>query len=325
MIDKQLSGISPRGVVALVPAYNPGKYLKESVASLLAQVPHVPRIVVIDDECSDGAIDTLREWEERSLIEIVRNPKNLGKAESLNRAFATYDAAYFIIQDADDIAKPNRIERQVAFMEEHHDVGCSSSFVDYVNRNGSYVADGKLDLLDDRRLAEYLAGDEPFGLYCPAVILRASVVKDRSLQFRGEFWPADDIDLWNRIAEKGFKVRAQPENLVCYRVHGNSAVTSGFTRTRMQFEWLRACLRARRSGHPEPTREEFLRVWNSAPWWQRLNRSRKFLAKGLYRAAGFAVAEKAYFAAAAKGAVSVILQPSYSLRRAASQLRRRIG
>jgi glycosyltransferase involved in cell wall biosynthesis len=323
MIDKQLSGISSREVVALVPAYNPGKYLKESVASLLAQVPHVPRIVVIDDESSDGSIDTLREWEERSLIEIVRNPKNLGKAESLNRAFATYDATYFIIQDADDLAKPERVAKQVAFMEENPGVGCSSSFVDYISANGTYVAEGKLDLLDDSRLAEYLAGDEPFGLYCPAVILRASVVKDPSLQFRGEFWPADDIDLWNRIAEKGFKVRAQPENLVCYRVHGNSAVTSGFTRTRMQFEWLRACLRARRSGNPELTKEEFLAIWNAAPWWQRWNRSRKFLAKGFYRAAGFAAAEKNYLKAAAKGAVALLLQPSYSLRRAAMQLRGR--
>jgi glycosyltransferase involved in cell wall biosynthesis len=312
-------------VVALVPAYNPGNYLKESVASLLAQVPEVPHIVVIDDGCKDGSIDALRDWEREALIEIHRNPENLGKAESLNRAFAAYHADYFIIQDADDLAKPERVAKQVAFMGENPDVGCSSSFVDYISANGTYVAQGKLDLLDDRRLAEYLAGDEPFGLYCPAVIMRASVVKDPSLQFRGKFWPADDIDLWNRIAEKGYKVRAQPENLVCYRVHGKSAVTSGFAKTRMQFEWLRSCLRARRSGFPEPTREEFLRVWSSAPWWRRLNRYRKFLAKGYYRAAGFAVAENAYISAAGKSIMAVILQPDYALRRAASQLRHRLG
>jgi glycosyltransferase involved in cell wall biosynthesis len=310
-------------VVALVPAYNPGIYLKESVASLLAQVPDVPRIVVIDDGCKDGSIDALLDWEQEARIEIHRNPRNLGKAESLNRAFAAYHADYFIIQDADDLAKPERVAKQVAFMEANPELGCSSSFVDYISANGSYVAQGKLDLLDDRRLEKYLAGDEPFGLYCPAVILRASVVKDPSLQFRGEFWPADDIDLWNRIAEKGYKVRAQPENLVCYRVHGNSAVTSGFTRTRMQFEWLRACLRARRAGNQEPTKEEFLANWNAAPWWLRWNRSRKFLAKGFYRAAGFAAAEKSYLKAVAKASVALLLQPSYSLRRAAMQLRGR--
>ncbi|MDP4721661.1 MAG: glycosyltransferase [Akkermansiaceae bacterium] len=322
MVSPQNISSAPK-VVAVIPAYNPGVYLKESVESLLAQTPAIPHIVVIDDGCSDGSIDQLLDWEREGRIEIHRNPQNLGKAESLNRAFTIYEADYFIIQDADDVAKPERVARQLAFMEENPDVGCSSSFVDYISSNGTYVAEGKLDLLDDDRLAEYLAGDEPFGLYCPAVILRASVVKNPSLQFREQFWPADDIDLWNRIAESGHKVRAQPENLVCYRVHGNSAVTSGFARTRMQFEWLRACLRARRTGRPEPSKDEFLAIWNSAPWWKRWNRSRKFLAKGFYRAAGFAAAEKSYLKAAAKAMVALVLQPSYSLRRAVMQLRGR--
>ena len=298
-------------VVALVPAYNPGKFLKESVASLLEQSPDAPRIVVIDDGCTDGSIDALRGWEHEGRIEIRRNPQNIGKAESLNRAFEEYDADYFIIQDADDVAKPDRVARQLEFMEAHPEIGCSSSLVEYISSNGGHVAKGKLDLLDDERLAEYLAGDEPFGLYCPAVILRSEVVKDPSLHFRGDYWPADDIDLWNRIAEKGYKVRAQPEYLLGYRVHGTSAVTSGFTRTRMQFEWVRASLRARRTGKPEPTKEEFLAEWNSAPVLKRWNRSRKFLAKGFYRAAGFAAAEKSYVKAAAKAAVALVLQPGY--------------
>lgn len=310
-------------IVALVPAFNPGKYLRDSVGSLLAQIPEIPRIVVIDDCCTDGSIDSIIEWETQGLIEIRRNPKNLGKAESLNQAFLSYDAEFFIIQDADDISKPERIARQLAFMDSDRAIGCSSSFVDYIGSSGAYVAEGKLDLLDDIRLNEYLAGDEPLGLYCPAIILRAEVVKDPTLHFRKQFWPADDIDLWNRIAEKGYKVRAQPENLVCYRIHGSSAVTSGFTRTRMQFEWVRASLRARRDGRPEPTKEQFLGEWNSAPWLKRWNRSRKFLAKGFYRAAGFAAAEKSYFQAVKNGLVALLLQPTYSLRRAENQLAKR--
>lgn len=312
-------------VVALVPAYNPGKFLKESVASLLDQVPTPPHIVVIDDGCSDGSIDALRGWEAEGRIEFRRNPKNIGKAESLNQAFEEYTADYFIIQDADDLAKPDRVARQLEFMETHPEIGCSSSFVEYISSSGGHVAKGKLDLLDDMRLAEYLAGDEPFGLYCPAVILRSEVVKDPTLRFRGDYWPADDIDLWNRIAEKGYKVRAQPEYLLGYRVHGTSAVTSGFTRTRMQFEWVRASLRARRTGKPEPTKEEFLAEWNSAPVLKRWNRSRKFLAKGFYRAAGFAAAEKSYGKAAGKAAVALVLQPGYSMRRALMQLKGRVS
>lgn len=315
----------PPKVVALVPAYNPGNYLREAVESLLAQTQTLDKLVVIDDGSTDGSIEALGDLRLSGILEIYRNEVNRGRAASINAAFLRYDADYFILQDADDIAKPERVARQVAFLEENADVGCSSSFVDYINAGGEKIAEGKLDLLDDKRLTEYLEGDEPFGLYCPAVILRASVVKDPNLQFRGQYWPADDIDLWNRIAESGIKVRAQPERLVGYRIHGNSAVTSGFARTRMQFEWLRECMRARRTGKPEPTKEEFLAEWNSAPVLKRWNRSRKFLAKGFYRAAGFAAAEKSYVTAAGKAVVALALQPGYSMRRAFMQLRGRLG
>ncbi len=311
-------------VVALIPAFNAGSFLKKSVASLLDQVTDRPRIIVIDDASSDNSLNDLLEWEAAGKIEIRRNQRNQGKAESLNQAFAEFEADFFIIQDADDVAKPDRVTRQLAFMQADSAIGCSSSFVDYVNSAGDYVAAGKLDILDDAKQREYLAGDEPFGLYCPAVILRAEVVKNPALRFRGEFWPADDIDLWNRIAEAGYKVRAQPEYLVGYRVHGKSVVTSGFAKTRMQYEWLRACLRARRAKNPEPTRDEFLHNWNAVSWWKRANRSRKFYAKGFYRAAGFAVAEKSYASALAKGLLAIVLQPTYAIRRALSQLQNRL-
>jgi glycosyltransferase involved in cell wall biosynthesis len=308
-------------VIAIIASYNGGDYLRLCVESLVNQVPKRPRIIVIDDASTDHSIESLEQLISSGVVEVHRNSKNLGRADSVNQIFNKFDPDFFILQDADDLAKPNRVSRQVAFMDANPEVACSSTFVEYINANGDYVADGKLDLLHDQRLQDYLTGDEPFGLYCPAIILRSSVVKDPTLQFRKAFWPADDIDLWNRIAEKGHKVRAQPEKLVCYRVHGNSAVTSGFKRTRMQFEWLRACLRARRKGKAEPTKEEFLAVWNAAPFWQRWNRGRKFLAKGFYRAAGFAVAEKSYLKAMVKALVAVILQPSYSVRRAFAQLR----
>ena len=308
-------------VVALIPAFNAGPFLKKSVASLLDQVTDRPRIIVIDDASSDKSLNDLLEWEAAGKIEIRRNQRNQGKAESLNQAFAEIEADFFIIQDADDVAKPDRVARQLAFMRADPAIGCSSSFVDYINSAGDYVASGKLDLLDDAKQREYLAGDEPFGLYCPSVILRAEVVKNPELRFRGQFWPADDIDLWNRIAEAGYKVRAQPEYLVSYRVHGKSVVTSGFVKTRMQFEWLRACLRARRVGKSEPNHVEFLNSWNTIPWWKQVNRSRKFYAKGYYRAAGFSIAEKAYISAAINGFMSIILQPKYALQRLFRQLR----
>ena len=306
-------------VVALVPSYNPGLFLRDSVASLLAQTRQLDQIIVIDDGSTDQSIDLLSDWEREGKIYIRRNPTNLGKAESLNQVFQDIDATYFIIQDADDIALPHRVERQLAFMEANPRLGCSSGFIEYVSPKGRTIGRGILDLTSESRLEEYLAGDEPFGLFCPAAILRSEVVKNPELQFRS-FWPGEDIDLWNRIAEAGWLVLAQPEILVKYRIHGSSAVSSNFLKSRMQFEWLRSCLRARRRGDSEPDYEEFLQQWSSAPLLRRLNRSRKIAAKGFYRSGGFAVAERDYPSAFRKLFIAILLDPSYSVRRLARQI-----
>ena len=308
-------------VIALVPAFNAGTYLRAAVESLINQTRPLDRIIVIDDASTDNSISSIEDYEESGLVEIYRNEINFGKAQSLNSAFMRYDADYFILQDADDIAKPERIARQMHFMEEDTELACSSTFIEYIDATGRRIGNGELDLLNEDRLNDYLKSNEPFGLFCPAVILRAIVVQDETLQFRGQFWPADDIDLWNRIAEAGYKVRAQPEYLVKYRIHGDSAVTSNFKTSRMQFEWLRQCLRARRAGAPEPSEAEFIEKWKSASLFIRMNRYRKMSAKCLYRAAGFALAQKRYCSAISKLSTAILLDPRYSLTRLCQQFR----
>jgi glycosyltransferase involved in cell wall biosynthesis len=306
-------------IVALIPCYNGEPFLRLSVQSLINQTRALDSIIVIDDGSTDNSIESVDEYVKSGVLKVWINPRNLGKARSLNQLFDEIEADYFVLQDADDIALNNRVERQLAFMEANPQLGCSSGFIEYISGKGRKIGNGRLDLLDDTRLREYLAGTEPFGLFCPAVILRAEVVKNPNLQFREKFWPADDIDLWNRIAEAGWSVLAQPEVLVQYRIHGSSAVTSSFMKARMQFEWLRDCLRARRRGDPEPSREDFLNAWTSLSLHIRINRARKIYAKLMYRNAGFSAAESRWISAMVQLAVALALQPEYVFGRAISQ------
>jgi glycosyltransferase involved in cell wall biosynthesis len=309
--------------VVLIPAFNAGVYLKRSIDSFLQLKDNRIKIVVIDDASTDGSIESIRDYVEQGLIEIRTNSNNLGRAESMNRAFREIETKYFILQDADDLALPGRVERQLTFMKENPEIALSSSFIRYINKDDQVIASGKLDLLTSDVLTNYLSGSEPFGLFCPAVIIRQDAAKDPDLGFRKQFWPADDIDLWNRVAEKGYQVKAQAEYLVGYRVHGASAVTANFYRTRMKYEWVRECLRARRQGVPEPTEEQFSQAWQNTALFARVNRARKIFAKGMYRAAGFARAEEKYHLLIAYGLSSMLLQPLYVLRRILAQARGR--
>lgn len=305
--------------VLLMPAYNSGKYLRPAVQSLLNQTIRIDKIVIIDDASTDGSIESISDLLHHENLVLHRNQHNLGRALSVNSAIDKYDAEFFILQDSDDISYPYRVEQQLEFMTKHPDVDCSSSCIDYIDAAGKIIGRGRLDLLSDERLNEYFENVEPFALYCPAVIIRSRVLDDKSLRFRQQFWPADDVDLWNRIAEAGFKVRVQDERLVQYRIHGGSIVTSNFYRTRLQYEWLRDCLRARRRREAEPSRQEFLSKWQQASTLHKCNRWRKFTSKGMYRSAGFDFAQKKLISAFIKWVISALLQPSYAMCRALYQ------
>jgi len=296
-------------ITVIIACRNSGKFIREAVESCYNQTRPPEKIIVVDDASTDESIAILNELAHAGLIQLIRNEKNLGRAESFNRTIEFVNTEFVANLDADDIALPHRFERQLEFMRLHPRMGCCSSFVQYINGPGEKIARGVLDILTEADLKKYLQSGEPFGLYCPSVMLRSEVIKNPSLRFRGEFWPADDIDLWNRIAEAGWQVLAQPEFLTAYRVHAGSTVTLSTRSTRMQFEWARACLRARRAGEPEPTREQFFQSLADSPLLVRFNRWRKTESKVAYRAAGFAFGERHHWRTAACFIKAFCLQP----------------
>jgi glycosyltransferase involved in cell wall biosynthesis len=306
-IQVQRGASSP--VTVIIACRNTGKFIREAVESCLNQTRPPEKIIVVDDASTDNSSTVLDELAHAGQIQLIRNDTNLGRAASFDRALEFVATEYVAILDADDIALPNRFERQLAFMGERPRLGCCSSFVQYINSPGEKIARGVLDILTEEDLKAYLQGGEPFGLYCPSVTLRAEVIKNPALRFRGQFWPADDIDLWNRIAEAGWQVLAQPEFLTAYRIHAGSTVTVSTRSTRMQFEWVRACLRARRAGQPEPTREKFFETLDEAPALVRFNRWRKTESKVAYRAAGFAFGERHHWKTAICFLKAFCLQP----------------
>jgi glycosyltransferase involved in cell wall biosynthesis len=307
-------------VTGIIPCYNAGRFVAAAIESLLSQTRPLDELIVIDDCSTDESASIIQTYQNEGRLSRIVNSVRRGRADSLNAVIPDLSTTYVVLLDADDLAHPDRVEKQISFMEACSRLGCSSSFVRYINKNNTVIGRGSLDLLNEYHLQTYLSSNEPFGLFCPATILRTNVFRDPALRFRRAFWPADDIDLWNRIAESGWLVWAQPEYLTDYRIHGGSAVTSNFHATRRKYEFLRACLKARRAGKNEPSEAEFLAMWHDVTLLQKLNRWRKIQAKCCYRTSGFLKGEGHLPAAIFNLACSFLLQPSYTVRRAISQI-----
>ena len=104
--------------------YNGERYLRPAVESILNQSYPDFEFIVIDDGSADNSRNILAEYAvQDSRLRIIPNETNLGLTRSLNKAIGLAHGRYLGRQDADDISLPQRLERQVAFLNAHPEVG----------------------------------------------------------------------------------------------------------------------------------------------------------------------------------------------------------
>jgi hypothetical protein len=132
--------------------------------------------------------------------------------------------------------------------------------------------------------------------------------------YRAEYEPAEDIDLWNRLSERG-TVLVMPEFLMEYRLHGGSVLSGSYQRAYLKRQWVEASMLARRHGESEPLWEDFEREWDAAPLWTRISRRRELLAELLTRRGRQNLASGRRIRGFAKLAIATLLRPVYTLPR----------
>ncbi len=289
-------------------------YVRETVESVLAQTFQDWEFVIVDNASSDDTVPVVERFVARDQrIRLIANARDLGHSGGLNRGLEACRARWVARIDADDVALPYRLERQLAFVRANPLVKVTSCLAYYINASGRRVGKTHHDLTTRDAFARYMEMNEAIGLVHPGVLMDRRVV-EKVGRYREAFGPANDIDLWGRISERGHLILVQPECLMEYRVHPG-AIGTRFLQARMKYEWARACTRARRAGLPEPTWAAFLDEWNSAPWWRRVNRWRKITAKRLYRMAGLNWATGHRLDAVTLMTAAAFLQPTYTLPR----------
>jgi hypothetical protein len=250
---------------------------------------------------------------------LLRNDSNIGIVGSLNRGLAQCRARWVARMDADDRALPQRLERQLNFVRANPDVLTTSCLAHYIDPHGRRIGATTSDLTTRDDFDRYMAEAEPIILIHPGALIRLDVVVEAG-GYRAEFNPAEDIDLWARLSERGLLL-VQPEYLMEYRVHAASAMGQFHEKARIKHEWSRLCMIARRSGRPEPTWSQFEREWQHAPIWQRVYRNRRLLAERIARGGRQDIASGRRTAGIGKLALSAMLRPVYSAPRLRSQIR----
>lgn len=107
-------------VSVIMPSYNCGKFVEETIRSVQAQTYNNWEIIFIDDSSTDDTVKKVVEMRERdNRIHIFKNVGNLGAAVSRNNALREAKGRWIAFLDSDDLWKPEKLEHQISFMEEN--------------------------------------------------------------------------------------------------------------------------------------------------------------------------------------------------------------
>lgn len=200
-------------VSVVMAVYEPeARYLREAVESVLAQTFGDLELIVVEDPSSVSAAEILGDIDDPRLS-IHRNEKKLGLAESLNAGIARARAPLIARHDADDVCVPERLARQVAFLNAHPEVDVYGSRITVIDAEGRPFARRLLPLTHD----DIAAAMRRYNCIShPSVLMRKSAV-ERAGGYAGQ--PAEDYDLWCRMLAAGSRFENSPEELLRYRFH----------------------------------------------------------------------------------------------------------
>ncbi|HUQ96893.1 MAG TPA: glycosyltransferase, partial [Chitinophagaceae bacterium] len=163
--------MKPR-VTVLMPVYNADAFLREAMDSILQQTLTDFEFLVIDDGSSDNSLAIIKSYND-ARIRFVQNEKNIGISATLNRGIELASCELIARMDADDIAYPQRLQKQYDFFSAHLDCALLATWAREVSESGEAIRTEKW-----RRPFYYYNLTFECWIYHPTVMFKRSAVRD---------------------------------------------------------------------------------------------------------------------------------------------------
>jgi glycosyltransferase involved in cell wall biosynthesis len=220
-VQRNLNKLSKPLVSVILPVYNGEVYLQEAISSILTQTYTNLEFIIINDGSTDRSSSIVRSFEDKRIR--FYEQTNQGIANSLNFAITVAQGKYIARQDADDVSMPRRIEKQVAFMELHHDYGMVGTWAE-IWKEGKKANRSLNHPSLDKVLRFELVFDSYF--VHSSVMIRKSVFHKVGYYNPDICRQPEDFELWSRVA-RDYKVANIPESLHVYREVKGSLCRTG--------------------------------------------------------------------------------------------------
>ena len=127
-------------VSIIMPSYNTGRFIKETIESVLAQSYSAWELIIVDDCSTDDTDDVVNQYLVDERIRYIKNDTNCGAAVSRNRALREAKGKWIAFLDSDDLWEPDKLQKQILFMKNN---GYHFSYTNYVEIDEESKENGK--------------------------------------------------------------------------------------------------------------------------------------------------------------------------------------
>lgn len=214
-------------VTVFIPCYNAGRFIAETIDSILVQTYQDFEILIIDDGSTDNSSEILNKYAEKDeRIRILKNKRNRGIGYTRNRGVREARGKYLAIMDADDVSVPARLEKEVQYLEKNQSVGAVSGCAHMINEQGRK--------LGRPHLAAYSAQEVRAQLFFRNVIVnsasmyRLDIVRNHNVKYKDDYHGVEDYMFWCMLINYT-DIEVLGECFVYYRI-----VDSGLTITNIR-------------------------------------------------------------------------------------------
>ena len=234
-------------VSVILTSFNHEKFLREAINSVLNQTYQDFELIIWDDASSDNSWHLIKQYAD-ARIKAFRNDTRKRGIWGVNKAISEIASGrYIAIHHSDDMWEPDKLEKQVAFLNAHKDIGAVFTHALVIKEDGQPLTDRNhfyFNIFDqpNRNRHEWLRFFFGHGnaLCHPSVLVRKSCYEKCGL-YRYGLAQICDFDLWLRLCSR-YEIHILPEKLVRFRIHDDEANTSGSrmdTRIRVRYEFYK--------------------------------------------------------------------------------------
>ena len=215
-------------VSVIMPVHNGERYLAQAIESVLHQTILNFELLIINDGSTDSTATILERYAHQdSRIKVITNDvaQGYGGEKASNLAYRMAKGRYIAKLDADDVAHPTRLAKQVAFLDNHPSIFLVGSFLEIIDANGCVTSTREYPTTHQ---AIYQTFYYRNAIGHPSIMFRNGVISGDFYQLR--FPALNDYYSLFCLMDMGHQLANLPEYLVQYRIHDSNTVFTDLRR-----------------------------------------------------------------------------------------------